>query len=88
MSTRTDEPLSGQQLQAIAKQASAALQKTVNEMNLRRWCLEMSIQACHGHGPDEVVQLAKDIHGWVNAPAQEVSVSIEADLPLGTPHPV
>jgi len=75
MTTSTDEPLSGQQLQAISAKASAALQQAVDRIELRRQCIEYAIRA--NTSPNELIKIAAAMLTFILAEAHQVRVSID-----------
>lgn len=78
MNERTDEGLTGQQLAQMTKQATAALQTTVDKMNLRERCLELAVRASTPHStPEQVMALARSMYEFLALPAQSVHVRID-----------
>jgi len=85
----TDEPLSGQQLQAMQQRWNEALQRVVDHVALRKLCLEMAVKAActTADNPDvvpdvvyaDVVALARGMYAFLTEPAQEVRVVIEQE---------
>jgi hypothetical protein len=75
LNDQTDQPLSGQQIQAIGAKASAALQQAVDRIDLRQKCLEYAIRS--NAQPSEVIKLAQAMLAFLLCEAHEVRVKID-----------
>jgi len=76
MNDKTEQPLSGQQLQEIMKRANTALQEAVSKMELRQLAVRLAVEVCRNI-PSEVIPLAQQIHDFMTQPARDVTITIE-----------
>ena len=73
----TDEPLSAQQIHAIESKAHSKLQVALDQIGMRRQCLELAAKVAEYTGSPDVVALARAMQEFLLEPVAEVRVVIE-----------
>ena len=68
-------------MQAMFQRWNATAAKNIEEMRLRQWCIEQSVQTYKSYSGGSVVQTAEEILAFVTQPVASVFTSPGTDQP-------